>query len=310
MATEKQMLRILKTSSKGGGFVWAGVCISADRYSEERMESSSPKREPRLSPCLARDGQGRRVLVLARHAEKGEQEALPALRCCAQLWSPGSPSRHVQSSQVRMARAERRRATGRRAEPQPRGAQSPVFLHGAPHLQPDAHTPRGVRRCPAPSHPPGTTAVSEPQQPPLSTAASPQLQEPSPTPAATPRARTAAPPVPAPLRVGPNPRSKSNRSVVRVITAAMPGIQQFWAKLHIGADRDEDAHGVSRQELGTGPADGPGERSLPGGTGPLNSEPLRQPWGRYRSSPPPQLPVPAPQLFVSVSDRWWRLPLI
>ena len=48
-------VRVLST---GGGFVCAGVRISLDTCSEERMESTSLNREPRLSPCLVRDGQG------------------------------------------------------------------------------------------------------------------------------------------------------------------------------------------------------------------------------------------------------------
>ena len=207
-------VRVLGT---GGAFVCAGVRISLDTYSEERMESTSPKGELRLSPCLVRDGQGSLVLVSARHAEKGEQEALPAQQCRAQLWCPQhvgvrSPSQHVQSSQIRIVRAERRRAMGRRAELQPRGAGRPVFCTefsvptapmcswvSAPHRVPSAAPYRHT--------PPGTTATVGHEQPPLSTGASPQLREPGLTPAAAPHAWRAVLRTPAPLRAGPDTSS-------------------------------------------------------------------------------------------------------
>ena len=120
------------------------------------------------------------------------------------------PARVEQAGQDGQGREETSRGQASRAPAEGCGASR--FLHGAlrahsSHVQPGARTSRCTQRCPAPSHPPGTTATLGPQQPLLSTGTSPQLRKPGRSPAATPHAQTTGSPTKAPLRAGPDTNS-------------------------------------------------------------------------------------------------------
>ncbi|KAM9603057.1 uncharacterized protein ACIBXB_002572 [Morphnus guianensis] len=129
------------------------------------MAGISLNREPRLGPCVVRDGQGSRVLVSARHAEKGEQEALLALQCCAQLWSPRLSRAGLLPGTCRAGRSG---WSGLRGDELWAGEQSPRRgVQGAPfsaRSSPCPQLPRAAR-CPHPTRRPVLPRTLTPSQP-------------------------------------------------------------------------------------------------------------------------------------------------